>query len=318
MDATLVIQITFLAASLAVIAVASLASDIFLRERSRVRSRLQDEFRSSIESRGKRSALFKDLSLMHSEATQQLPGTRQRIEALLQQSGTGITLKGLVTVSIACAVLCGIVSAALTRLWLVWPAATLCGLAAPAAYVWLKRKARVNKLCAQLPESFELMSRAVRAGQTMSHAMQLIATQSRPPISEEFAYCCEQQNLGLPQEVTLPELAKRTGVVELQMFVVAMLVQRQAGGNPVDVLNNLSDIIRKRTRLWGRVKALTSEGRMQAVVLSCLPLVALGALFVLNRSYAQVLLERPYLLVGILVSELLGTLWIRRIVNFSY
>jgi len=108
------------------------------------------------------------------------------------------------------------------------------GFAAPLIYVSLLRKVRIQSLCQQLPEAFELMSRAVKAGQTMPGAMNLVATQLKPPISLEFASCCEQQNLGLSHDIALQELARRTGVMELQLFVVAMLVQRHAGGNPIE------------------------------------------------------------------------------------
>jgi tight adherence protein B len=106
--------------------------------------------------------------------------------------------------------------------------------------------------------------------------------------------------------------------MELQLFVVAMLVHGTSGGNPVEILDNLSEVVRKRIRMVGKVRALTSEGRLQAVILSILPLGAFVAIYVLNRSYAQLLLDRPRLLVAVLVSQALGTLWIRRIVNFEY
>jgi tight adherence protein B len=170
----------------------------------------------------------------------------------------------------------------------------------------------------QLPETFDLMSRAVRAGQTMSGAMQLAATQLKPPISLELAACCEQQNFGLPYDVALQELARRTGVMELQMFVVAMLVNRNTGGNVAEILENLSGMIRKRIRLLGKVKSATSEGRLQAVVLSVLPAFVFAVLLFVNRPYAQKLLDRPGLLTAVLFSEALGALWIRQIVNFKF
>jgi tight adherence protein B len=116
----------------------------------------------------------------------------------------------------------------------------------------------------------------------------------------------------------LQELARRTGVVEIQLFVVAMLIHRSAGGNPIEVLENLSDVIRKRIRLRGKVKAATSEGRLQAVVLTVLPIITFVALLFLNPTYAQILLDRPYLIWGVLISDVAGGLWIRRIVTFEY
>jgi tight adherence protein B len=106
--------------------------------------------------------------------------------------------------------------------------------------------------------------------------------------------------------------------MELQLFVVAMLVQRRSGGNPIEILENLSEVIRKRVRLRGKVHACTSEGRMQAVVLSILPVLAFAALLFLNRTYAQILLDRPKLLLAVAGWQIVGIFWIRRIVNFQY
>jgi tight adherence protein B len=224
----------------------------------------------------------------------------------------------IVQIAGTAALLGAVLGITLTRLWPVALAAAIVGFVGPLIYVSMVRAARIQALRMQLPEAFELMSRAVRAGQTMSGAMGLVATQLKPPVSVEFACCCEQQNFGLPREVTLQELARRTGVVELQLFVVAMLVHGTSGGNPVEILDNLSDVIRTRVRLIGKVKALTSEGRLQAVILSILPVGAFVAIFILNRSYAQLLLDRPRLMLTVLVFEALGALWIRRIVNFEY
>jgi tight adherence protein B len=169
-----------------------------------------------------------------------------------------------------------------------------------------------------LPEAFEMMSRAIKSGQTVSGAFQVVARDFASPLKEEFAYCHEQQCLGLPQDVALRELARRTSVMELQMLVVAILVQRQSGGNPVLLLENLASVVRKRLRLKTKVKALTGEGRMQALVLLLLPPLLLAAIYFLNRSYAEKLLEHPELLWGMAGSEAVGAFCIWKILNFGY
>ena len=104
----------------------------------------------------------------------------------------------------------------------------------------------------------------------------------------------------------------------MQMFAVTLLIQRQSGGNPVEVLSTLADVIRKRIKLLGKVKALTGEGRMQAAVLLVMPPLIFVALFILNRGYIEILLEHPEILLGIVVSEAIGALWIQRIISFDY
>jgi tight adherence protein B len=177
---------------------------------------------------------------------------------------------------------------------------------------------RQRKLSRQLPEAFAMISRAVRAGQTIPSALQIIAEDFDPPISTEFARCYEQQNLGISRESALRQLAKRTGIMELQILVVALLVQAKSGGNLVELLDNLSTMIRKRLKLKDRVRALTGEGRMQALVLSILPVAALVGIIVLAPEYSQCLLERPWLLAGTAAAVAAGAFWVRRIVNFEY
>lgn len=318
MDPKVINFTTFTAAALAVIGIFSIVSDLVLREKARIKDRIRDQLGLGPDGQARKSDFLKDLKMLRSETTRRAPLLWQRLSTIVAQSGLQVEPERVVQIAGTAALLGGILGITLTRLWTVAVLAGGVGFLAPLVYVFLTRQARIHALRMQLPEAFELMSRAVRAGQTMPGAMSLVATQLKPPLSAEFACCCEQQNFGLPREVTLQELARRSGVMELQLFVVAMLVHGTSGGNPVEILDNLSDVIRKRIRLVGKVKALTSEGRLQAIILSILPLGAFVAIYVLNRSYAQLLLDRPRLLVAVLVSEALGALWIRWIVNFDY
>lgn len=163
-----------------------------------------------------------------------------------------------------------------------------------------------------------MISRAVRSGQTVSSALQIIADDFDPPVSTEFALCYEQQNLGLSRESALRKLAERSGVMELQIFVVALLVQARSGGDIVELLDNLSSMIRKRLRLRDRVRALSGEGRMQAIVLTLLPIAALVAILCLSPDYAQALVQRPWLLLATGIAQCVGALWIRQIISVEY
>jgi tight adherence protein B len=197
-------------------------------------------------------------------------------------------------------------------------AVTLAFASGPFLYVWFKRRGRLNKLMAQLPDAFDLMGRVIRAGQTMSQALQAVADEFDAPISAEFAYCYEQQNLGLSPELAMRDLARRTGLLEIKIFVLALLIQQQAGGNLAELLDNLSAIIRERFRILGKIRALTAEGRMQAVVLLALPPALFLLILLLNRDYGQVLLDYPWILVATFGCEAIGALWIRKIVNFDF
>ena len=103
-----------------------------------------------------------------------------------------------------------------------------------------------------------------------------------------------------------------------KIFVLALLVQQQTGGPLAELLDKLATVIRERFRIRGKIRALTAEGRMQALVLLALPPALLLIILVLNRNYGQVLLHYPALLLGTFVCEVLGALWIRKIVNFDF
>ncbi len=318
MNLTVIKLTTFATAALAVIAIYSILADVLLRKKSRIRQRFREELGLGAPDSSNRSEILKDLKLFQAETAGKAPTFWKRFSTMLAQSGLDVGPERIVQLTATITVVGLVAIAAWPRFWFVGLGVVGLGLFGPVAYIARARRVRIHTLCMQLPEAFELMSRAVRAGQTTSGAMALIGTQLKAPLAEEFAVCCEQQNLGLPQDVALAELARRTGVMELQLFVVAMLVHRTAGGNPVEILDNLSETIRKRVRLVGKARAATSEGRLQAIVLTVLPIGAFVALFVLNRPYAQVLLDRPSLLAAVLVSEVVGGLWIRRIVNFDF
>src|SRR5262249_7228665 len=146
----------------------------------------------------------------------------QRFLAMIEQSGTRFTPQTL----IAAALIVGLVmGGAVALIYALVPGLIVGILSAPlpVLYVHYRRKARLQKLMSQLPDAFDLMARVTRAGQTMSQALQAVSDEFDPPVGTEFALCFEQQNLGLPPELSLRELARRTGLLEIKIFVLAML-----------------------------------------------------------------------------------------------
>jgi tight adherence protein B len=191
------------------------------------------------------------------------------------------------------------------------------GAAAPLLAVHARRNARREKFQAQLPNAFDLMARVLRAGQSVPAALQAVADSLSGPVATEFGDCQKRQSLGLRPEVTFQELAERTGILEVRIFVMALLIQRQVGGNLAEVLERLAGLVRERQRLRLRVRSLTAEGRLQGLTLLVLPFVLFGALLFVNRSYAEVLFDHVGLLAATGAWMGVGVLWIRRIVNFE-
>jgi tight adherence protein B len=310
---------TFLAVALAILGVYSVLSDMFLRDRSRFSQRVDEEFRKRLRDQARKSSLFKDLAALEAEAQREhdRPSVRRRFEALVEQSGVNITPARLLAMMIVAGAVLGPLAFLLAG-----PvpglAAGAAGFALPWGYVYLQRNRRLGKLLSQLPDTFDLMARVIRAGQTVPQAIQAVADEFDAPVSAEFSYCYEQQNLGLPPEVAFRDLARRTGLLEIKIFVLAMLVQQQSGGNLAELLDKLATVVRERFRVRGKIKTLTAEGRFQAAVLLALPPLLLLAILFLNPRYGQILLDHPNLLYGMLGAEVFGALWIRKIINFDF
>ncbi|MBI1346360.1 pilus assembly protein TadB [bacterium] len=318
MTLSILMIVVFVATSCAVAAIASLVFEGRLREQWLTHQRLTDRFQPNQESRVKRSPLFRDLKTLHTQTKQGYIGLQQRFAIALEQSGLSVSAQQILMVAAGAGAVAALLAYLASPLPLLAFPAGIITVAIPFLYVEYKRRTRIQKLCRQLPDAFDQLKRAVKAGHTIGSAMQVVVADMQAPISEEFAICCQQQEFGLSMHVTLHDLARRTGVMELRMFAVGLVVQSESGGNCLELLSNLSEMIRKRLHLVTRVKALTSEGRLQAIVLTLLPILAFVLITILDPGYIQPLLERPKILLGIIAAQTLGMLWIRKIINIEY
>lgn len=315
--------LTFAAATLVILGAYMSWGDVRRKKLEWQNERLGDEFPElQRASRGAAGSAFRDLGKIRANPFEDGAASSQsrldRFRAFIDQSGLALTPQGVAIQCLSAGVILGIV------VWLVTDSilpATLAGVFAaslPLVYVVHRRHRRLEKLRAQLPDVFGLMSRVVRAGQTMSQALLAVSEEFDEPIAGEFANCYQQQNVGLSVEASLRDLARRTGLLEVRMFVVATIVQWQTGGNLAEALDKLAHVIRERFRIRGMIRAITAEGRMQAGILLALPAFMFGLILLVNYSYASVLFDHPQVLLLVVISECIGAVWIRRIVNFDF
>ena len=289
MPAQLIPLITFAAILLTAFGFYSVISDAFLKDRDRFSQRIDERFRLRQRERAKKSILFKDLNQLAGEASNdptEKQTIRQRFENMIDQSGVDVTPGRLLATAAITGALSGVIFGVFYGpiLGLI---AALIAFPLPIGRVHLKRRARLEKLRTQLPDAFDLMARVIRAGQTMNQAMLAVVDEFPHPISVEFNLCYEQQNLGLPPDEAYQDLARRTDLVEVKIFVMASMVQRQTGGNLAELMEKLSVMLRDRFRIQGVVKSLTAEGRMQALLLMALPPVMFFMMFALNPAYMR-------------------------------
>ena len=326
----LALGLIFLTVTLGIFAGCYFFGGILFRDAALVRQRVDTEFRKARRDPGPVSPLFKNVDRLNLAEPPLLPegasvevtlprvdgSVPARLGAMLEQANVGITPRQLVMVAAALGLVLG-VAATWWKGPILGTAAAAAGAAVPLIYVEARRRARREKLLAQLPNAFDLMARVIRAGQSVPQALQAIADTFEPPISAEFANCQKRQNLGLRPEVAFHEMAHRCDLLELRIFVMALLIQRQTGGNLSDVLERLATLVRERLRLRKRVRNLTAEGRLQGITLLVLPVVVFGAMMLINRPYAEALLERTQLLVITGISMAVGAFWMRNVVNIE-
>lgn len=190
----------------------------------------------------------------------------------------------------------------------------------PVYYISYRRKKRMKRFVHQLPDVFDLLGQALRAGHSLASGMQLVANEMPDPAGTEFGRVFQEQNLGLKIEDALTNLANRMDMLDVRFFVTAVLIQRQTGGDLGEVLDKISHVIRDRIKLHGTVMALTAEGRLSGYVLLALPFVVMLALYYINRDYMMVLFEHPtgqMLFVTAMVMMAMGYVMIQKIVNIK-
>jgi len=191
---------------------------------------------------------------------------------------------------------------------------------APWIFIAARKRRRVKKLVYQLPDVFDMMSQALRAGHSLASAIQLIQEQMPDPISTEFGRVFHEQNLGIKVEDALLAMADRVDSLDVRMFVTAVLIQRTTGGDLAEILDKISNVIRGRIELFGLVQSLTSEGRLSGWVLFALPIVVFLACLKVNYEYISLLWTHPtgkFMLAAAVGMQLMGLAMIRWIVNIK-
>jgi len=190
--------------------------------------------------------------------------------------------------------------------------------ASPWLILRYQRARRLREFNRHLPDSIDLMSRALRAGHSLSAAIEIVGEESPEPVRSEFREVYQQEAFGLPAREALVQLAHRIPLPELNFVVTAILLQKETGGNLVEVLDRTTAVIRERLRIQGEIKIYTAQGRLTGWILSLLPVAMFFLLSLANRGYTRVLVEDPLgrklIYVGLSLM-VLGGLAIRRIVD---
>lgn len=188
----------------------------------------------------------------------------------------------------------------------------------PVLLILSARRKRIAKIEQQLPDAIDLMARALKAGHAFSGALQMVAEEGPEPIAEEFRVTFDEINYGIALQEALMSLSLRIPITDLRYFVIAVLIQRESGGNLSELLENISSLIRARLKLLGTIRVLSAEGRLSAWILSCLPFALAAVINLVNPGFLSVLFTDPIgptLIGGALTLMVVGIFIMSRIIK---
>ena len=242
------------------------------------------------------------------------------VDRWVAQSGLDWTVSQLLLLTVGLSFAAHVAMSFLNALPVVDGTISLLSGASPAIFVMARRRSRLAKVVQQLPDALDFIARALRAGNALPQALQMVSLNLVDPIAFEFRITHDEINFGVSIHQAMENLAARVPVTDMGYFAVAVLVQRDAGGNLSEVLENLSRLIRDRLKFYGKVRVLSTEGRWSAWVLCLLPFALGGLLEMVNHEFISVLWTDPIgiqLTYKVIAMMAIGAFWSSRIVQIS-
>ncbi len=287
-----------------------------LRERVAAAQDLAATNASDAEAQLLKTEVLSDIPWLH-RLLIQIPGT-QRLNLFMQQASVEITAGMLITLSLLAGWFSFLASMVLGVPVLLAVLFGLIGLSIPTLIVAVKRQRRLMRFEELFPEAIDLLARAVRAGHAFTTGLDIIAKELPSPVSDEFRRTFEQQNLGLPLRDAFQNMTRRVPLPDVRIFVIALTIQRETGGNLAEILDNLGNVIRERFKLIRQVRVHTAQGRLSMYMLVAMPPLVGIMIFILNRPYIMRLFTDPlghrFLAAGVIL-QVIGYFVIRKVIQ---
>jgi tight adherence protein B len=243
------------------------------------------------------------------------------LQKRLNMTGKGWTLSqyGLATLGLI------VVPAALLFLkgapiWLALFLGLFVGVGLPHKVVSFFIKRRIAKFTAKFPDAIELLVRGLRSGLPITETMGVVGQEVDGPVGEEFRSVSDKMKIGRTLDAALQETADRLGTPEFQFFVITIAIQRETGGNLAETLANLADVLRKRSQMKLKIKAMSSESKASALIVGALPFIVFTMVWFINNNYMMNFFLDQRLMVaggGGLVWMALGAFIMAKMVNFE-
>jgi tight adherence protein B len=191
---------------------------------------------------------------------------------------------------------------------------------APLLLVRRARARRLVRIEQQLPEAADFIARALRAGHSFTNVLQIVGNELSEPLSGEFRIAREEINYGVPMSEALYNMAARIPLTDLRYLIIAVLIQRETGGNLAEILDNLAYVIRERFKIRRQIRVHTAHGRFTAWVLLSLPAALAVALTFINPDHMALLFHEhmgQMMILGAIVMQTTGYFWIRKVIKIE-
>lgn len=244
----------------------------------------------------------------------------EKLEKLLDQTDLDASVAQITVYMVLLGAL-GLVLGAATRSVVIGLVLTPVLAALPLFSIYNARDKRARRISEQLPDALEMMARAIKAGHALPSSFKLVAQECPTPVAVEFAKAYEQQNLGLSFEAAVVAMTERVpSNLDLKLFAVSVMIQKETGGNLVEVVEGIARTMRERFKFYSKLRSLTAEGRASGWILGLLPLVVAFLIYITNHQYLAELgqgVGRVILMCGI-ASWVVGVFWIRNLAQVEY
>lgn len=197
---------------------------------------------------------------------------------------------------------------------------TILGWIIPKQILKIKKRKRYKEFNDQLGDAIVLISNSLKAGHSLLQAIDSVSREMPTPISNEFEKMLKEMKLGVTTEKALNNLLDRIESDDLELMIIAIMIQRQIGGNLSEILDNISNTIRQRIKIKGEVRTLTAQGRMSGIIVSLLPIGLAVMLYMMNPEYMQGLFTSTIgrIILGVaFINQIIGILVINKIVKIE-
>ena len=245
----------------------------------------------------------------------------RRLQRILERADLPLRTVEFVYLMLAAGLFAGLIAAGMTRSVPLIALGLLGGAAVPYLFVSFKAKQRVRNFENQLPDLLVTMAAGLKAGHSFRQALQSVVDEDQPPASKELKRVLTETRLGRPMDEALADMAQRIGSKNFEFVITAVTIQRQVGGSLATLFDMVADTVRNRQQFAKKIKGLTGMGRASAYVLVGLPFFVALMLTVLNSEYMRPLWHTSTghkLIIGMFVMIGIGSLILRKIVNFRY